>query len=135
MTNGSNSYGVSFAQIRWISKALSNHPNVESVERTNDIQFDILRSRGDPLRLVCLDEYTCGLSRVYEVLEDFPGTNIVYVGGNWNSYTQEAKDFCLSSKLGLYNSSEINGALHRSEFWTYHKKDKDGNPVYPTKAA
>lgn len=135
MSNGSNSFGVTLPQIRWISQVLSNHPNVSKVVRTNDIQFDVTRLRGSDLRLVCLNEYTCGIARVYEVLEVFPGTNIIYVGGNWNGYTREAKDFCLATNLGLYNSGEINGALHRNEFWSYCRKDERGNPVYPTKAS
>lgn len=135
MSNGSNDFGVTLPQIRWISQVLSNHVNVSSVSRTVDIQFDVKRSRGADIRLVCLNEYTCGLARVYEVLETFPGTNLVYVGGNWNGYTQEAKEFCLASSLGLYNSGEINGALHKDTFWSYHHKDKDGNPRYPTKSS
>jgi hypothetical protein len=134
MTNGSNNFGVSFSQISWIEKALRNHPNVVSVARLHDIQFDISRNLGDELLLVCLNEYTCGLARVYDALDQFSGTNIIYVGGNWNNYTQEAKDFCLLSNLGLYNSSEINGALQRGDFWNYHRKDENRNPIYPTRA-
>jgi hypothetical protein len=135
MTNGSNELNVSYSQIVWINKVIANHPNVNSLTRSNDIQFDIERTRGNPVRLVCINEYTCGLARVYDVLETFPGTNIIYVGGEWNSYTMEAKEYCLASGLGLYNSTEINGALHQNDFWTYHKKDRNGNPIYPTKAA
>jgi hypothetical protein len=134
MTNGSNSFDVTFSQIAWIEKVLKNHPNVVSVARSHDIQFDISRNLDDELLLVCLNEYTCGLARVYDALDQFSGTNIIYVGGNWNHYTQEAKDFCLLSNLGLYNSSEINGALQRGDFWNYHRKDKNGNPIYPTRA-
>lgn len=131
MSNGSNDFGVSFAQISWIERLLKNHDNVVSVTRTNDIQFDIERRRGRPIRLVCLDEYTCGLARVLEVQEAFPGANLIYVGGTWNGYTGEAKEYCLAAEIGLFNTAEMNGALHRDAFWTYHKKDKDGNPIYP----
>lgn len=131
MANGTNAYGVSYAQIVWISRLLASHGNVVTVERTKDIQFDIVRGHGGPIRMICLDEYTCGIARVYEVLEAFPGTNLIYVGGAWNSYTWEAKEYCLENKIGLFNTTEMNGALHRDEFWGYHKKDKDGNPIYP----
>lgn len=131
MSNGSNDFGVSFAQISWIKRLLENHDNVVRVTRTNDIQFDIERGRGRPIRLICLDEYTCGLARVLQVQEAFPGANLIYVGGAWNSYTREAKEYCLAAETGLFNTTELTGALHRDDFWTYHKKDKDGNPVYP----
>ena len=135
MSNGSNDFGVSFSQIVWLEKVLSTHRNTQSVRRTNDIQFDLERLTGDDCQLICIDEYTCGIGHVLEVLSAFPAASIIYVGGNWNSYTLEAKEYCLDARLGLYNSSEINGALYRSDFWNYHQKDKKGNPIYPLKAA
>ena len=133
MSNGANAFGVSYAQISWASRMLQQHDNVIQVTRTNDIQFDIERVRGAAIRMVCLNEYTCGFARVLGAQESFPGINLVYVGGNWNSYTLEAKEYCLAAQIGLFNSSEMTGALHRNDFWTYHRKDKDGNPVYESK--
>jgi hypothetical protein len=133
MSNGSNHFGVSYAQISWINRLLQGHPNTSTVIRSNDIQFDVTRKRGSDIRLVCLNEYSCGLGRIFEAQEEFPGVNLIYVGGNWNSYTLEAKTHCLDSKIGLYNTNEMSGALHRNDFWAYHKKDKDGSPVYEAK--
>lgn len=135
MTNGRNSFGVSYPQILFVEKILRSHTNVSAFGRTKDIQFDIDRVEGERVRLVCLDEYTCGIARVMEALEAFPGTNILYVGGNWNGYTSAAKDYCLESQIGLYNSSEVNGALRKREFWSFYYKDKKGNPIYQFKAA
>lgn len=135
MTNGSNDFGVTLPQIQFISRALDSHKAVERVQRSKDIQFDIVRSRGDKLRLVCVNEYTCGLARVLEIMEAFPRTNIIYVGGAWNGYTMQAKNYCIDANLGLFNSSEINGALYREDYWRYHRTDKEGNPVYSTRAS
>ena len=135
MTNGSNDFGVALPQIQFISRTLGNHKAVESVKRSEDIQFDIVRSRGDELRLVCVNEYTCGLARVLEIMEAFPRTNIIYVGGAWNSYTMQAKKYCIDANVGLFNSSEINGALYRDDYWRYHRTDKEGNPSYSTRGS
>lgn len=135
MTNGSNDFDVTFPQIKFLLRVLNNHNAIESVERRNDIQFDIANSQGNKLRLVCVNEYTCGLARVLEVLETFPGTNIIYVGGDWNGYTMQAKEYCIESGIGLFNSSEISGALFREDYWRYHKRDKEGNPVYSTRSS
>lgn len=135
MTNGSNSYGVSFPQIGFISRLLNAHRNVSRVERVNDIQFDLINSRGVSVRLICVNEYTCGLAKVLEVLEDFPGTNIIYVGGAWNSYTMQAKKYCIEAQIGLFNANEINGALYSDYYWIYSQKDEKGNPIYHTKAS
>jgi hypothetical protein len=131
MTNGTNEFGVSFAQIMWISRWLKTHDNVAGFERSQDILFDIRRKHGRRICMVCLDEYTCGLARVLEAREAFPRLNLIYVGGMWNGYTMEAKDYCLEEKIGLFNTKEMTGAFHRDDFWTYHQKDKDGNPIYP----
>ncbi|MCO4843096.1 MAG: hypothetical protein KC439_09350 [Yoonia sp.] len=135
MTNGTNSHNVSYPQIMFLTGLLNSHTNTASVMRSNDIQFDIQRNHGDDIRLICLNEYTCGLAKIYEVLDEFPGTNLFYVGGNWNSYTLEAKEYCLQSQFGLYNSAEINGGLHRNDFWAYHQRDRKGDPLYQTKGS
>ena len=123
MTNGSNAHGVTFAQISWLNRMLTGHPNVTAVTRTNDIQFDVERGRGGPVRIVCLDEYTCGIAKVFEVLEEFPGVNLIYVGGMWNSYSGDAKRHCLEAEIGLFNTKEMSGALHRNDFWNYVRRD------------
>ncbi|WP_386683049.1 hypothetical protein [Loktanella sp. R86503] len=135
MTNGSNDFGVTLPQISFLLQILDSHKSVESVERKKDIQFDIATSLGDKLRVVCINEYTCGLAKVLEVLETFPGTNIIYVGGAWNGYTMEAKEYCIESGIGLFNSTEISGALFREDYWRYHKRDKEGNPLYSTRSS
>ena len=129
--NGENDFGISYSRIAWLERALSLHDNVADVIRDQDIVFQVRRTRGPSLQIVCLDEYACGIGRVYEALEAFPGTNFLYVGGNWNGYTTDAKEYCLANKIGLYNSSEITGAIHRDDHWAYHQKDREGNPSYP----
>lgn len=133
MTNGSNDFGVAFDRIAWIDRLLRMHQNVATIERIQDIVFSVNRKKGPAIQLVCLDEYTCGIARVLEVLETFPGTNLVYVGGVWNGYTCEAKEYCLDAHIGLYNTGEMSGALYRDDFWAYHKKDDQGNRIYPYK--
>lgn len=123
MSNGSNDFGVSYAQISFLDRLLANHPNLVGVTRTNDIQFDIVRERGGPIRLVCLNEYACGLARVFEIQAVFPDVNFIYVGGVWNSYTRDAKRHCTDAQIGLFNAKEITGALYLNDFWRYVRAD------------
>lgn len=132
MTNGSNDWGVGYSLISFVDRVITTHANVSDVERHHDLCFEIQRIKGENIRLVCINEYTCSLARVLEVLDIFPRTNIVFVGGEWNGYTWQAKEYCLGNKMGLFNSKEINGALHRKDYWNYHRKDDEGNPVYPS---
>lgn len=119
MSNGSNAFGVSFAHICFLERLLGGHPNIVDVARLNDIQFDIVRERGGPVRLVCVNEYTCGLARVFEVQAAFPDVSLIYVGGVWNGYTGDAKQHCIDAQIGLFNAKEVSGALHRGDFWRY----------------
>ncbi|MER9516668.1 hypothetical protein NKI44_04885 [Mesorhizobium sp. M0614] len=131
MTNGTNDHGIKFSQIAWFDRLLKAHPNVVVANRHQDIIWDITRKHGCAIQAICLDEYTCGIGKVLEVRAEFPEVNLIYVGGMWNKYTMEAKECCLDSNLGIFNTVEMSGALHKDDFWNYYKKDKDGNPIYP----
>lgn len=133
MKNGSNLWGVSYSRIAWTEHAIKCHQNVIGVTRHDDIILDIERDKGCPITLICLDEYVLGESGVHRVFMEFPSVNLIFVGGNWNGYTPEAKELCLSRRVGLFNSSELTGALWKDDFWNYHRRDDEGNPTYPYK--
>ncbi|MEQ9726233.1 hypothetical protein ABRP29_11430 [Pseudomonas sp. WHRI 8822A] len=133
MRNGSNNWNVSYGRITWLQEILLSHQNITSLSRHDDIIMELTRVKGCPITLICLDEYTLGIAGVHRVIKEFPAVNFISVGGNWNGYTREAKDLCLSRQMGLYNSGEITGAIYKNDFWKYHKKDDEGNPEYPYK--
>lgn len=133
MSNGSNSWGVSYSRIAWLEAAIKSHDNVVRYSRHDDIIMEFDRIEGSSITLICLDEYTLGEAMVYRILQEFPDVNFIFVGGKWNGYTREAKQLCLNKKIGLYNASELTGALWKNEFWTYHQRDGKGNPVYSYK--
>ena len=131
MSNGSNDWGTPFCDIAWFERLLRTHKNVNSIERDLDIVFTVRRiTQNDSLRILCLRKYTMGLTLVQRALEEFGDLSIIYIGGGWNGYTQEAKRFCLDSNIGLYVTNEMSGALWRDRYWSYNQKDKDGNPIY-----
>ncbi|MEO7328038.1 MAG: hypothetical protein ABI193_05640 [Minicystis sp.] len=132
MSNGRNAWDVSFSRISWLETVLATHKNVTSAARGKDIVFDIQRRAGRPVSLLCLDEYVLGLAAVQRALLEFREVGIVFVGGTWNRYTIEAKQYCLDAQIGLYNAVELSGALWKDEYWAYHRVDQEGNPVYQT---
>jgi hypothetical protein len=133
MSNGSNDWGVAYSRITWLEDALRSHHNVASFTRCDDIIISVKRKAGRDITIVCLDEYALGESGIRRIMQEFPQVNFIYVGGNWNGYTPEAKELCLARRVGLYNSGELTGALYRDDFWNYHKRDDEGNPTYPYK--
>ena len=131
MTNGCNDWGVPFSDIMWFDRLIKNHGNVVSADRNLDILFIATRkAQADTLNILCLREYAMGLTLVLRALNEFGHLDIIYIGGGWNGYTPEAKEYCLESKIGLYVTDEMSGALWIDEYWNYHQKDKEGNPKY-----
>jgi hypothetical protein len=131
MGNGVNNWSVSFAQISWLQQLLITHGNVAKVTRRDDIVFEVDRKRqADHLTVVCLNEYTMGLTAVHRVIHEFGKPGIIYVGGGWCGYTLQAKEFCIAEHVGLYVTDEMSGGLWANEHWIYCKRDKDGDPVY-----
>ena len=123
--NGANDWDVSFSHIKWFENLLINHANVKDILRHNDLVFEVDRNRqGDHINLFCCNEYTMGLTMVLRALKEFGTIDLIYIGGGWCGYTNEAKDFCLAQKIGLYVSGEMSGALWADEYWAYHRKDK-----------
>jgi len=96
--NGSNSWGVPFSDVTWFERLLLNHNNVTNVDRHDDIVFEVDIAEFGPL-------------------------NIIYIGGGWNSYSDDAKDFCTGQRIGLYTTPEMSGGLWRNEYWSYEKPD------------
>lgn len=129
--NGTNNWNVSFAHISWLEKLLISHANVATVSRHDDIVFEVDRKQqADHLAIFCCNEYTMGLTLVQRALHEFGKLDLIYIGGGWCGYTNEAKKFCLDQRIGLYVTEEMSGALWRSEFWSYYRKDTDGDPIY-----
>lgn len=118
MSNGQNSWGVSYVYISWLERLLRGHGNISNVVRARDIYFEVSRiNQADTLYILCLDEYSMGLTMVHRAIEEFSPLNIIYVGGNWNGYTGEAEEFCRDNGMGICNASGISHMLWKDRFW------------------
>ena len=124
--NGSNDWGVAFSHINWFQRLLETHGNITHIDRHDDLVFEVDRVRqSDHLTILSCSEYTMSSTLVQKALSEFGNLNIIHIGGGWNSYTSEAKDFCLKRQVGLYNSGEMTGGLWKNEFWSYEKPNTD----------
>lgn len=126
--NGSNSWGIAFSRISHLISVLGSHRNLTNMQRHDDFIFEADRKiQGDHLTIACLDEYSAGMEFVLKVLDVFPTVNVIYVGGKWNGYTDEALEFCREQRIGIFRGAEIKPALFTDEFWNYRKLDSDGD--------
>lgn len=122
--NGSNTWGVPYSDITWFERLLQNHNNVKNIQRHDDIIFEIDRvKQSDHLRILCCRQYTMSMTLVQKALSDFGKLNIIYIGGGWNSYDADAKEFCNQQRIGLYTTPEMSGGLWKNEYWNYQKPD------------
>lgn len=120
----------------FLDRVLRSHANVFSISRSDDIVFTVTRKNPhDTVRILCADEYAFSLGAVQRAALEFGEINIIFVGGVWNGYTPEAKEYCLESRIGIYNAKELPGGLWRKDYWAYHQKDEDGNIVYQYRTA
>ncbi|MCB9521522.1 MAG: hypothetical protein H6698_07095 [Myxococcales bacterium] len=129
MTNGANSWGVGYSHISWMTNVLSTHNNVREVTRVHDIVFEVERIRPeDRLRILLVNEYVMGLTRVQSALAEFGALNIICVGGKWNGYTKDAEAFCRDQRIGLFATPALVGALNVLCYWNHRERDRGRNP-------
>lgn len=134
MTNGENSWGISFGRIMFLDQILRSHDNMSQVDRRDDLIFEVTRKKQkDELVIFCGDSYAFSETQVRRVLEEFEEIDVIYVGGKWNGYTKEAKDLCDKKGIGIFNAGEINGALWKDDAASYYRVDEDGDPDYAFK--
>ncbi|NOR44546.1 MAG: hypothetical protein GQ534_03085 [Candidatus Delongbacteria bacterium] len=108
MSNGHNDWNVSYVYIVWLENLLNSHSNIRNVTRTNDIYFKVERiNQNDTITILCLNEYSMGVTMVQRAISGFSPLNIIYVGGNWNNYTSEAYEYCSENSMGICNSTGI----------------------------
>lgn len=130
-----NHWEVPFCVISFFEKAMEGHSKVMNINRKEDIFFTIKDVKGRIFKVLLLNEYCIGLATVLKALDDFPETEYIVTGGNWNGYTKEAKEYCSENDLGLFNLGEFLGAINWTKPKDYYKKDSDGKPSYPFKSA
>jgi chemotaxis response regulator CheB len=126
--NGQNTWDVSFSRITFLGRILNQHPNVKVLSRHDDIAFTVDFIRGSKgVDVVVIDPYTASLELVQRVIAAFPNVGIIFVGGKWAGWTQEAYQYCQERRIGIFNAGGINGALGKEQYWTFEKIDRDGN--------
>src|ERR1035437_2556870 len=125
-----NDWNVSYSIITFFERALRAHSKVMNVTRTRDISFEVDLTNGGRINVLIVDEYTLGLAALHRAVDEFPETEFIVTGGNWNGYTIEAKDWGTAHDLGVFNLEEFLGDLNWTEPKKYYKKDSNGNPTY-----
>ena len=116
--NGSNAYEVTFGRIMFLQRIIEGHHNVASFDRHDDVAFDVTRiEQRDSIQIICVDEYAFSEAMARQIINDFPGVSIIFVGGKWNRPTYEAASYCRTRKVGICNAGGINATLSKTRYW------------------
>lgn len=107
-----NNWNVPFSTICFFEDALNSHTRIIKVNRERDIFFRIERDDNSILRALLLNEYRFGLASLIRALEEFPETEYIIIGGNWNESTHEADEYAKDNNIGIYNFSEFFSAIN-----------------------
>ena len=118
--------------IEFFQTAIPKHDHVLSVERLGSQVFRVTRDIA-PTELIVLliNLYTVGLADVVRAMTEVEGLNCIVTISAWNGYTEEAKQYALNRKIGLFIFREIMGALGKRHLWKYVKLDENGKPDLP----
>ncbi|AKN31871.1 hypothetical protein Ccar_13765 [Clostridium carboxidivorans P7] len=123
-----NSWNVPFSTICFFEDALNSHKRVIRVSRERDIFFRIERDDNSILNTLLLNEYRFGIASLIRALEEFPETEYIIIGGNWNESTYEADEYAGNNNIGIYDFSEFFGAINCDNIpLKYIKKDERNN--------
>ena len=130
-----NAWNVKYSTIAFFERALRSHNRVKSLTRSEDILFVLQLENENTMCVLLVEEYALGLAQIHRACDEFSGVEHIVTCGNWNGYTQEAKEYGVENGIGIFVLDEFLGALHHSEPIEYVKRDKDGKPVHFYRAA
>lgn len=123
-----NNWNVPFSTICFFEEALNRQKRVINVSREDDIFFRIERDDGRIINTLLLNEYRFGIASLIKALEEFPETDYIVIGGNWNESTYEADEYAKNNNIGIYDFSEFFGAINYNIIpLKYKKKDERDN--------
>lgn len=101
-----NNIGVHYSTITYFERMLKCLPGVQEVKRTRDVLFVLDFGEFHALKILLCNEYVLSSSGIESFIHEFGQFDMICVGGNWNSWSQEALEFARSRgiKLGKFNN-------------------------------
>lgn len=97
--------------IRVFENRTTTHNNVGELKKVKECIYEIRQPSTKILTRVT-NIYIIGIADVHELLDEEPNLNCIVTMSVWNSYTSEAKEFCISKGIGLFKFREYYGALN-----------------------
>lgn len=115
----------------YFKKILSSHDNIKGFTEIDNQLFKVERKKPDEssLFIYLSGLYTVGIVDCMDIIECYSDVNCIVTSSIWNSYTEDAKEYAKSKKVGLFIIKEFMGALNIDDFWAYVKRDNQGKSI------
>lgn len=82
------------------------------------------------IRAILVNRYTFSIADYFSLVDEFAEFDSIILGGNWNGYTEDAKEQALKDRRGLFVCGEFVGSLNIPAHFEYVQKDDKGKPVH-----
>lgn len=107
---------------------MTSHSSVIELINTSVGLYKIVR-KADPRVLTAFicECYSFGCAEAMETISNIDNIDVIIINSLWCSYSPDAKRYCRSKKIGLFNIGDFMRALHIKDFWSYlnEKEKKD----------
>lgn len=125
MTNCENNWGVTWSAISFFEQVLSTHTSVESYNRINDIQFEIVRRNNhSDVNAILVDDYMLGEATVYAILDEFHGVTAIVNNGTWNYIALDWKKMAKQTGVVVFTMADFLGALNVNQLDKYTNRNE-----------
>jgi len=120
MSNGQNNWNIGYTGICFFEQVLSNHSAVASFDRTNDIQFAIVRKKGMlDVNAILVDIYMLGEAAHHSIAAEFNGVTVIVNNGHWNNIAYDARALAIQTGVETFLMGEFLGALNCNDLSAY----------------
>ena len=104
-----------------------NHSRVALLNRQGDGIYELVREKGDTLRVFICECYAYGVAEYLETVENIGHVNVVIINSAWCGYSPDAKLYCREIGVGLFSIAEFMGALNIEQYWLYLTDEQKEN--------
>jgi len=93
-------------------KYLMSNKTIADIEHPEEQIFIIHRNGKSDLKTFLTNIYIVSLADVCEIMALVPDLQVIITLSAWNSYTNDAKEYCKKQQIGLFKFKEFLGAVY-----------------------
>lgn len=113
-----------YGHYRKLESVIRSHSEVKNLEKVDEGLYVLTHKKRGKLKIFIGECYSFGVAEFHEVIENYGDVNIVLISSAWCGYTNKAKKFCRSQKVGLSKIGSFMGSLNKEKYWLHLDEDE-----------